>query len=727
VARADVKPAAISDLLASKLRLVGVAVVCAKVALVPVVFDYSADFPFPVAKALLSHALAYLLAGVLVGLAVQFRRALFVWSWIHVPVVAFLAANVIATVFAPDRLVALYGTHTRMLGLGTLADFVLLYFAVALLVRTRAETFAIIASGLAASVVVLAYELVQFIGKDPFDWNETGAIRPFSTLGQTTTLAEYLTVLAVGAVALALFEPNLRLPIRAALFGYALVLVAGALVTQTRSALVGIIAGAALVVLMTWLGHPSRQARLITLIGATAATAMVTLVLVLTPLGARVLATVEPPGVDVTGGPGLRLEASADTRIGLYEAALRMVRDRPLLGYGPDNFSVVFPVYRSASEPSGIQQSLPTSAHSWAAQIAATSGLLGLGSFVAIALVAVVTTITAGFRPVVWMAAAMLGAFLGTGVTTISDVGTDWLFWASAGAIAAATGHPGDGATARSVDRERPARRTARSPSAVTVVAVALGCAALGLGVLASAGAYWASRSARDSELQRLVGRSPFAITAALSATNRDSGRAEYWNTLGLAYVSGDRIGDAVWAFEHASKLAPYDVRFDGDLARGLALLAQRGDKTSGVRAAEVADRVVQTDPNNPLAHQTRAVVMQFAGNLAEALKSSEHALALDKTSEVGYTTNLDIYVTALQVLNALGRPLDAITLARASIAKAPTPASEALLRLELARALVASGQLKEALSEVDRVLALQPGQPTAQELRAQVLAALAK
>lgn len=721
-ARAGVKAALRSDLFASNLRLLGVALVCAKVALVPVVFDYSADFPFPVAKALVSHALAYVLSGVLVVLAVQSGRSLLVWSWIHVPVVAFLAANVIATVFAPDRLIALYGTHARMLGLGTIADFVLLYFAVALLVRSRAEAFAVIASGLAASVVVLAYELVQVIGRDPFDWNVPVAIRPFSTLGQTTTLAEYLTVVAVGAVALALFEPKLRVPIRAGLFGYVVLLVAGTLVTQTRSALIGIVAGAALLVLLTWLGHPSHHARLITLMGVTVATAAITLVLVFTPLGARVLATVEPPGADVTGGPGLRLEESADTRIGLYEAALQMVRDRPLFGYGPDNFSVVFPRYRSAAEPSEIQQSLPTSAHSWAAQIAATSGVLGLGTFVAIALVAVVTTIRAGFRPVGWMAAAMLGAFLGTGITSISDVGTDWLFWASAGAIAAATGHPWDVATAAPVETKRRPPRVAASSSAVTVGAVAIGCAAVGLGaLLASTGAYGASRSARDSQLQRLAGRSPLAVAAALGATSGDSGRAEYWNTLGLAYIGAQRFPDAIAAFDRAASLQPYNVLYLGDLTSAYLLVAQRGDATSATQARDTAGRAVQADPNNPRTHLTRAVVMQFTGDLLEAVKSIERSLALDPRSG-----NPQLYLTAAKVFLGTGRPTDAIQVGRRGIPFL-TPFDTVPIRIEIARAFVVIDQAAQALAEVNVALSISPNDTSALQLRTQIQQGLAQ
>src|SRR5438034_9852775 len=106
-----------SDFLRSRLRLVGLALVCAKVALVPVVFDHDSDVPFSVIKALLSHALAYLLAGVMLGLIVRYRRTVITSSWLHVPVLAFLAANIAATLFAVDPLQAMYGAHSRMVGL----------------------------------------------------------------------------------------------------------------------------------------------------------------------------------------------------------------------------------------------------------------------------------------------------------------------------------------------------------------------------------------------------------------------------------------------------------------------------------------------------------------------------------------------------------------------------------------------------------------------------------
>src|SRR5687767_4404207 len=157
-----------SELERSMLRQLGVGVLCAKVALVPLVFDPSLDWPFTVAKGLVSHALAYVLAGVIAALVIRFRREFVTWSWIHVPVLAFLVTSVFATAFAADQLLALYGAHPRMLGLGTIADWVVLYFAAALLVRTRAEATVVISSALGASVIVLVYEFVQLLGWDPF-------------------------------------------------------------------------------------------------------------------------------------------------------------------------------------------------------------------------------------------------------------------------------------------------------------------------------------------------------------------------------------------------------------------------------------------------------------------------------------------------------------------------------------------------------------------------------
>src|SRR5205807_2659967 len=149
---------------------------------------------------------------------------------------------------------------------------------------------------------------------------------------------------------LALFDRTLRPPVRASLALYSALLLVGMVATQTRAALVGLIAGGGLLIVLTWVSHPNRRARALTVIGATSAAAALGLVLLITPLGARVLGTVEISAAaesDESSGP--RLEESAGGRLALYEIAVAMVRERPVFGFGPDNFAVGVPKYRTDS------------------------------------------------------------------------------------------------------------------------------------------------------------------------------------------------------------------------------------------------------------------------------------------------------------------------------------------------------------------------------------------
>jgi O-antigen ligase/Flp pilus assembly protein TadD len=702
----------------SWLRRFGIGVLCAKIVLVPLVFDFSADIPFTVAKALLSHALTYAVVGVLAGLFVWFGRSFVLWSWLHVPVLAFLAANLLATPFAANRTVALYGAHVRMLGLGTVIDCVVLYFAVVLLIRTRREAIAVIGAVLGGTLLVLGYEVVQLLGRDPFNWNVDPSVRPFSTLGQTTTLAEYLTVLAIGAGSFGLLAAPLHRTVRTVLVLYAGALLAGVVVTQTRAALLGLIAGIASLVILTWVAHPSRRARVVSFAGAAAASILIGVVVLFTPLGARVLGTVEVPDVVAADdGSGARLEQSAEVRLALYRIALEMFRERPLLGYGPDNIGAGVPTYRTEDEPREVQESVATSAHSWLAQVAATTGVVGLASYVAIVVVALLVMARSGFPLSGWPFLAMLAGFLGAGLTTINDISTEWLFWASVGAIAAITVKPQAEAVSSAIRRSP---RTAREPSRPSSLqlGLALLCALAGLALIPTSwSALDASRASKHALQLRLGGQYPQAIDSSLRATRADPGRPEYWEGLGLGYVGVQRFSDAAVAFERASTIIPYDVRYLGEVARADAVLAQRGDATAGKRARETAERAVAIDPNNPQAHLTRAVVMQVTGDLPEALKSVERALKLDPSSR-----NAQLDLTAVQVLNASGRTADAIATARRAITVLDR-GNTVQIRVELARALVAAGQPAQALAELDAALAIKPNDAAALQLREQIRA----
>jgi Tfp pilus assembly protein PilF len=175
-------------------------------------------------------------------------------------------------------------------------------------------------------------------------------------------------------------------------------------------------------------------------------------------------------------------------------------------------------------------------------------------------------------------------------------------------------------------------------------------------------------------------------------------------------------------AFDRASKLAPYDVRHLDDMARTQLLLANAGDTSARAKATELSDRAVLIDPNNPQAELTRAVVMQFAGNLSEAVLSVERALVLDRQS-----TNPQLYVTAVQLLLAAERGPDAVLVGRQGTAAMGRTAQSVPIRIELARALSANGQPLEALAELDTILLIDPNNQAAVQLRATIRAGLGR
>jgi O-antigen ligase/Flp pilus assembly protein TadD len=701
----------------TNLRRVGIALVCAKVALVPLTFDVALDFPFAVAKGLLSHALAYVLASVIAALFIVSGSSFVVRSWLHWPVLGFIAANAIATVFAADRTLALFGTHARMLGFGTVIDWVLLYFAIVLLVRTRTEATAVVASALGGSLLVVGYEFVQITGRDPLQWNSDTTQRPISTIGQATSLAQYLTTVAVGTLGLGLLVDGLGRRVRGVLIAYAVILLIGAVATGTRSSLVGVTTGAIALMAFIWLVHERRRTLVIVLFGASVAAGALSLIFVPTFLGARLGGTLERLQSDTSDEDLLsRLEPLGADRSALYKIGFDILRERPLFGYGPDNFVVGVPRYRPEGAHPQIQQSLATSGHSWVTYVASSSGLAGLAAFVATVMGAFVLALRHGRHTIALAGAALLAAFLGTGLTTVSEIGTDWLLWSAIAMVVAATNTSARAMSAQGSPKPRDSRRLTERVSFGRRT-LAVGCVVVGVLIaMTAANAFGASRSARASQDARLVGRGPQALDLGLGATKSDPSRGEYWHTLGLAYVATARWRDAATAFGRSVDLQPYNSSYIGDLAQVQLVLANGGDSAARARAVELADDAVRTDPNNPRAHLTRAGVMQATGNVPEALRSVQRAIVLDPQS-----TNPALYVAACQVFTASGRASECVLLARQGLALIGETNQSISLRLELARALVATGQRAEALAELDVALRIRPNDPTVERLRSEI------
>lgn len=689
----------------SWLRHAGVALICAHVSLVPLVFDPRALIVFALPKALLSHSLAYLLVGLLGAALFSYRRQAWVWSPVHLPVLGYVGAYVLAALFALDRNVALFGAPDRALGLVTLVDNAALYFGIVLLVRTRADVIAVGIATLAAAMLVLGYQAVQLLGLDPLPWASAHQeIRPFASLGNPGVLAQYLGTLGIAAGALSLTTGTLlpNLP-RLGLAVVAALLVAGTVLTGTRATLLGLAAsGAALGVLMlVRIPTGARRVRFATayvgLLG------ILTGAVALTPAGQSLQSAIAPiRGITETSGP---LEASVSSRFVFYDVALKEFFERPLLGVGPDNYVVAFPRFRPEGAAAALAAEVPeTSTHGWVAHVATDAGAIGLVALLAVIGTALTVSIAWGLPALAATGVVTLTAFLAGGLFSVNDVGTEWLFWLALSMIA------GSAAPRRTVDplrdRQSASRRVARQAPRWRALAVAPLAAGLLL-AFTPARAWEAAVAAEASRQARARGDSQEPILASQRAVELDPLRAEYWHGLGLALVMSRRAAEARDAFARAVELAPYHVTYLSNLAR-----AQLLDPATRQAALTTARRAVEIDPNNSEGHAALAVMLAAAGRPAEAAAAGERALYLNPRLR-----DRSAYEHVGRAYTQLGRHEDAERWFRLAIQQA-TAQEVAGIRVLLARALLALGRSSEALEEAQAVLDGDPTNSTALQIR---------
>jgi len=379
----------------------------------------------------------------------------------------------------------------------------------------------------------------------------------------------------------------------------------------------------------------------------------------------------------------------------LYEAALNATRDRPILGWGPDSFGVAFPNYRTA-DPAGAPGNQPeSSAHNWLLEAAATTGIVGALSALALVVVAAEELYRVGLRRVPALAGPLLLgliAYWAHGLVSGGSVRVAWFGWAGLGAAASVT------------TAALPAALRRRLDFAGSAVAVGASCLVSLVGVFALDASHLAA-SAQSALSSR---RFDVAAASASAATNRDSGRAEYWEVLGLAHAANERWRDAGNAFAEAAKHAPYIATHYANVARNRARQALAGDQSSGGpdAALNAARRAVAVDPNNWESESVLAEVQNAFGQPEQALETLATAVALS-------STNANNDTVAAEAAGKLTDPQRA----RALLERILVIKESAALRLALANVALRLNDRELARANVQRALQLDPANVDAQRL----------
>lgn len=305
---------------------------------------------------------AALVLRILRGASVDVRR-----EHILQALVAFLFALVVSATFSPARNHSLFGDFERMGGVWAWLHFTLFFVVLRSLEESHLER--LLEAALAVSVVASAHAIIGH-------FSSLGS--GLSVAGNPGLLAGYLLVSVAVSLWLACTRARHRwLYLAAGAIDLAAMMMAG-----NRSSVVGLAAGAIAGSVLFALGARTGRRRWIP-VGLVAGSIAFVIGLVAIDHAVRV------GGSTIALPASLRRIAATDfagvdaSRTIQWDAAIAGFRDRPILGYGPDNHHLVWSAhFDPRSEKLGAEVFDRT--HNQFLEILATTGIVGAMSFLAV-------------------------------------------------------------------------------------------------------------------------------------------------------------------------------------------------------------------------------------------------------------------------------------------------------------------------------------------------------
>jgi O-antigen ligase len=479
---------------------------------------------------------------------------------LDLPLLAFVGSAALSTVFAENQNVAIFGIYSRYDGLLTILIYAALFWlsvqALAGPDDARALLRVLVASGYAVAGIAILQSVSNAL-------DHAGFTPATGTMGQKNVLGAFLALLCPLAYAELVSARSRAARVLAfnalAVFGIALFL------SFSRSAWLA--AGVATLVAAIAIRGPSLRVGI--------AGVAITLLLV---------ATI----AIFSGGEVQRTDLGEfGDRPAVWRDSVQLIASRPLLGYGPDNFGLVFPRFQAAD----LHQQWDK-AHAETLQVAATQGLVGLAAYV---------VLLGAFLVAFWRGRGRAGAVtafaawlaytatLQVNFSALPSASAFWIFAAAAVEIWGGT---------RS--SEARALTSTRLPAVVGSLGIA---GLLGLGTAGIVLPFLADESLLLAVNADFAGRNRDAQSPAQQARIFWPRESVYAVEVGnIAFERGDWFG-AREAYGDAAALGTYNPLVYRNLAladRHLGLLSE------GAAAARKAVELDRFDPAN------RALLAQF-------------------------------------------------------------------------------------------------------------------
>ena len=474
----------------------------------------------------------------------------------------FLLATGISTLFSHTRAVSFFGWYGRYNGFLETLLYVVIFWLTAQLYWRRPERLKEIVAAIgAASAVLVAYLVVQWAGLDPIKWiapSGQPAFRVFGTLGNADFAGGYIAATA-GWLVFA-FRRARRPLVRLVVVGWALVTLFALAQTSSRDGLFGVVVAAcvAVVVFRRRVSHR--------VLAAIAGIGVVVLVVGMVAVVSRL-----PQRTTSAGQAGLLRTNTIVVRGYWWRAALGVFASRPLVGTGPDTFIVEYPRHTRPAAARVFGSERTDEPHNIILERAASLGILGLASYLALLLAAFrwglrrMRELDGVERDLLGSLLVVLAGYLGQGFFSIDISALALIGWVALGGIAALS-DPAIVARARDEAVPRAQGRTAARVAAVPVV--------IGLAIVGT------------------LGLRPWLADRAAKSAQRDAARTASTEIVLRSY-------------RRAMTLVPYEPTYRGLAGSFLVDQARRiDDKDVDVdlltQASELAKQMDALQPGNP-------------------------------------------------------------------------------------------------------------------------------
>ena len=362
--------------------------------LTPLIFSTGNSEQFELPKMYFIYGLALIIFAThiynyLCGRAPLIRR-----TFLDIPLLLFLASQIISTIFSIDVHTSLFGYYSRMNGgLISLICYSLFYWILAVYIDEILKQ-KIIFYSLISGLIIAVYGIFEHFGIDKSYWQQDVMARVFSTLGQPNWLAAYLCILLPLT-----FDKFLK---SKTFLGYSCYLFLVScfylclLFTKSKSGIIAAIVSLGIYGLIYLYNHkfkPSLSSGLLFLV-----------------FGLLSL-TISNPIKDIFFHPQivdsklniedstLNITPSEDIRKIVWQGAFSLWRQYPLIGTGPETFAYTYYWVRPAAHNLTSEWNfLYNKAHNEYLNYLATTGTFGFVSYIIVILISLIALAKSGLR-----------------------------------------------------------------------------------------------------------------------------------------------------------------------------------------------------------------------------------------------------------------------------------------------------------------------------------------